>query len=348
MQIKPNKLAVSCQRLFIAFSLLLCMPACKHKNVPDVSHIAMTVHIERFDQDLAKLDTNNITAGLQHLDAAYPQFLPVYLEHIMNFGPYSDTAELVQLQTRMLVGNADYRVLQDTINVQYAKVDWIEKELAQAFKYIKYYIPTFNPPLHVLTFSSVISNYGAVTADSVLGIGLDMYLGKDFPVYPLLPDYPAYMTRKFSREYIVPNAVQAIVQQMYPSPDPGSKLAVQLVEAGKQQYFMELALPETPDSIRLGYTKDQTAFCFDNEKLIWQYFVQQDLLYKADWQDNMHFMNDGPSTQGMPEGAPGKIGAFVGWRIVSKYMSEHPEVKLPDLMKMDAMGIFTQAKYKPK
>lgn len=334
--------------LLAAFGLLLCMPACKHKNMPDVSHIAVNVHIERFDQDIARLDTNNIEAGLKKLDAAYPFFLPIYLEHIMNFGTYNDTATLVNLQTRMLVSNADYRVLQDSINVQFAQIDWLEKDLAQAFRYIKYYLPSFTPPAHVLTFSSVISNYGAVTADSVLGIGLDMYLGKDFPVYPLLPDYPAYMTRKFSREYILPNAVQALAQQMYPGADPGAKLVVQLVEAGKQQYFMDLALPYTPDSIRLGYTKDQMEFCFDNEQLIWQYFVQQDLLYKSDWQDNMHFMNDGPSTQGMPEGAPGKIGSFVGWRIVTQYMTKHPEVKLEQLMKKDAMEIFAQAKYKPK
>jgi hypothetical protein len=316
--------------------------------VPDVSHIAMEVHIKRFDQDLYKLDTNHIQTALQQLNAAYPVFLPAYIEHIMNFGPYSDSSQLVQIQTRRLVGNTDFRVLQDTINAQFPKLDALEKDLARSFRYIKYYFPEFKAP-KIVAFSSVISNYGAVTIDSVLGIGLDMYLGKDFPVYSMLPDYPGYMIRKFSKEYITTNSIQVLSLQMYPAAEPSDQLIAQLVSAGKHQYFLEQVLPDVPDSVRLGYSKDQLEWCFDSEQMVWQFFIQQNLLYKADWQSNMHFINDGPSTQGMPEGSPGRIGAFVGWRIVGQYMKQHPEVTLKQLMETkDAMKIFSQSKYRPK
>lgn len=349
MQNKINKLTGICQQILPYVLLLLCLTACTHKNVPDVSKIAISVHIDRFDQDLDKLDTNNITPALQKLDQQYPTFLPSYIEHIMNFGPYSDTGQFVLLQTKMLVGNKDFRVLQDSINAHYKDVKKIEEELSQSFKFIKYYFPKFQPPTRVVTFSSMISNYGAVTVDSTLGIGLDMYLGADFPIYAMLPDYPGYMVRKFSPEYIVPNCIQVLAQQLYPGGQPGDKLVIQLVNAGKHQYFMEQVMPYTDDSLRLGYTGEQVKWCFDNEQMIWQYFVQQDLLYKSDWQNNMHFMNDGPSTQGMPEGSPGRIGSFVGWRIVQAYMKAHPEVTLQQLMdNKDAMTIFQQSKYRPK
>lgn len=344
-----NKLAGNTQWLLPVLMLMCCVSACKHKNVPDVSHIAVNVQIDRFDQALYKLDTNNIQSGLQQLANAYPAFLPAYIEHIMNFGPYSDSSKLIQLQSRMLVSNADFRVLQDSINAHFPNLEPLEKDLAQSFRYIKYYIPSFPLPQKVVAFSSVISNYGAVTVDSVLGIGLDMYLGKDFPIYPMLPDYPMYMVRKFSPEYITTNCIQVLAQQAYPGAQAGEQLVNQLVSAGKQQYFLEQVLPETEDSIRFGYTKTQMEWCHDNELLIWQYFVQQNLLYKSDWQSNMHFMNDGPSTQGMPEDAPGRIGPFVGWKIVKEYMKHHPEVTLQKLMEnKDAMQIFSQSKYRPK
>lgn len=335
-------------KLSVLILFLCCFSACKHKNVPDVSHIAMEVHIQRFDQDLFKLDTNHIQTALQQLYKAYPVFLPAYMEHIMNFGPYADSSELIRIQTRRLVSNPDFRVLQDTINAQFPKLDNLEKDLAQSFRYIKYYFPEFKAP-QVVAFSSVISNYGAVTIDSVLGIGLDMYLGKDFPVYSMLPDYPAYMIRKFSKEYITTNSIQVLSLQMYPAAEPSEQLIAQLVSAGKHQYFLEQVLPDVPDSTRLGYSKDQMEWCFDSEQMVWQFFIQQNLLYKADWQSNMHFINDGPSTQGMPEGSPGRIGAFVGWRIVTQYMKQHPEVTLKQLMETkDAMKIFSQSKYRPK
>jgi hypothetical protein len=349
MQNYINKLAGNTQWLLPVLILMCCASSCKHKNVPDVSHIAVNVQIDRFDQALYKLDTNNIQSGLQQLANAYPAFLPAYIEHIMNFGPYSDSSKLIQLQSRMLVSNADFRVLQDSINAHFPDLEPLEKDLAQSFRYIKYYIPSFPLPQKVVAFSSVISNYGAVTVDSVLGIGLDMYLGKDFPIYPMLPDYPMYMVRKFSPEYITTNCIQVLAQQAYPGAQAGEQLVNQLVSAGKQQYFLEQVLPETEDSIRFGYTKTQMEWCHDNELLIWQYFVQQNLLYKSDWQSNMHFMNDGPSTQGMPEDAPGRIGPFVGWKIVKEYMKHHPEVTLQKLMEnKDAMQIFSQSKYRPK
>jgi hypothetical protein len=344
-----NKLAGNSQWILSVLILTSCFSACKHKNVPDVSHIAVNVQIERFDHALFKLDTNNIQPALQQLENAYPAFLPAYIEHVMNFGPYADSSKLIQLQTRMLVTNPDFRVLQDSINAHFPKLDALETALAQSFRYIKYYLPSFRLPRKVVAFSSVVSNYGAVTVDSVLGIGLDMYLGKDFPIYAILPDYPAYMVRKFSPEYITTNCLQVLAQQAYPGADAGDKLAIQLVKAGRQQYFLEQVMPETADSIRFGYTNTQMEWCKDNEILVWQYFVQQDLLYKTDWQSNMHFMNDGPSTQGMPEDAPGRIGPFIGWRIVKAYMEHHPEVTLQKLMEeKDAMKIFSQAKYRPK
>lgn len=344
-----NKLAGNAQRLLPLLVFICCASACKHKNVPDVSHIAVNVQIDRFDQALYKLDTNNIQSGLQQLDKAYPVFLPAYTEHVMNFGPYSDSSRLIQLQSRMLVANPDFRMLQDSINAHFPKLDAVEKELAQSFRYIKYYIPSFKLPEKIVTFSSVISNYGAITVGSTLGIGLDMYLGKDFPIYGLLPDYPVYMIRKFSPEYITTNCIQVLAQQVYPTAEASEQLVTQLVKAGKYQYFLEQVMPETADSIRLGYTGDQMDWCKDNEVLIWQFFVQQNLLYKSDWQSNMHYMNDGPSTQGMPEGSPGRIGPFVGWRIVQAYMDKHPEVTLQQLMEeKDAMKIFSQSKYRPK
>lgn len=346
MQRYINKISGSCR---LALLLLMGFTACtSRKKAPDVSHIPVAVSIARFDQDLIRVDTNHVAEGLQALHARYPVFLPAYVEHIMEFGPYNDSTRQIPLQTRMLLGNKDFRYLQDAVQQKFTNLSPLEKELAQSFRYMKYYFPAFKVP-QVVTFISAIGNYGAVTIDTLLGIGLDMYMGNDFPVYANLPDYPAYMVRRFAPEYITTNAIQALVQQRYPMPAPGTKLVDQIIAAGKQQYLLEQVLPETPDTIRMGYTKSQLDFCEENERMIWQYFIQNELLYKTDWQEAMHFMGDGPSTQGMPEGSPGRIGYFVGLQIVKKYMEKHPEITLQQLMdNKELTGIFNEAKYRPR
>lgn len=333
----------------LALLLLTAFTACSsRKKAPDVSHIQVSVSIARFDRDLIRIDTNHVEEGLQALLNRYPVFLPAYVEHIMEFGAYNDSARRIPLQTRLLLTNKDFRFLQDAVETKFTDLAPLEKELARSFRYMKYYFPAFKTP-EVVTFISAIGNYGAVTIDTLLGVGLDMYMGSDFPVYAKLPDYPAYMVRRFSPEYITVNSIQALAQQHYPLPAPGARLVDQMVAAGKHQYLLEQVLPETPDTIRMGYTKDQLEFCNENERMIWQYFIQNELLYKTDWQEAMHFMGDGPTTQGMPAGAPGRIGYFVGLQIVKKYMEKHPEVTLQQLMEnKDLAGIFNESKYRPR
>ena len=335
--------------LTVSLIALLGMAACKSgPKAPDVSHIPMTVSVSRFDSALFTIDTNAMQPGLARLHASYPVFLPLYVTDIMNLGAYSDSSSAVQQQLHMFLTTPDFRHLEQSVQAKFGDGSTLNTQLAQCFRYIKYYIPSFHPP-KVVTFISGIANYGAITVDTILGIGLDMYMGADFPPYAQIPDYPDYMIRRFAPEYITTNCMQVIQQQLYPPARKNANLLEQMMEAGKQQYFLDKVLPGTPDSVKLGYTRSQLDWCYDNEQMIWQFFVQNNLVYSSDWQQINHFVGDGPSTQGMPEGAPGKIANFVGWQIIKKYMNEHKEVTLQQLMESkDVTEIFKATKYRPK
>ncbi|SHL00717.1 hypothetical protein SAMN05444266_101884 [Chitinophaga jiangningensis] len=334
------------------FSWLLlaavAMASCKSgPKPPDVSHISVTVSTQRFDSALFTIDTNNIQPGLAKLHADYPVFTPVYMTDIMNLGAYADSSAALQQQLHLFLTTPDFRQLETAVQQKFGNLSAVRKDLEQAFKYTKYYLPNFKTP-QVVTFISGIANYGAVTVDSLLGIGLDMYMGADFPPYGMIEDLPSYMIRRFTPEYIATNAMQVIHNQLYPMRTSGTLIS-QILDAGRQQYFLGKVLPHTDDTIRLGYTKEQLKWCYDNEQMIWQFFIQNNLLYSTDWQDISHFMGDGPATQGMPEGSPGKIGNFVGLQIVNKYMDKHPEMSLQQLLEMkDVMEIFNEAKYRPR
>ena len=328
---------------------LLVITACTSRpKAPDVSHIPMAVSMSRFDSALFTIDTNHLQAGLERLHSAYPVFLPLYITDIMNLGAYTDSSAEVQQQLHLFLTTPDFRLLEKSVAAKYGNGEVLKASLTQCFRYIKYYIPSFHPP-EVITFISGIANYGAITIDSILGIGLDMYMGEDFPPYAQIPDYPGYMIHRFAPEYITTNCMQVIQQQLYPPARKNGNLLEQMLEAGKQQYFLDKVLPVTPDTVKLGYTKTQLDWCRRNEQMIWQFFVQNNLLYSTDWQQISHFIGDGPSTQGMPEEAPGKIANFIGWQIIKKYMSGHENITLQQLMESkDMIAIFKAAKYRPR
>ena len=316
-------------------------------RIPDVSHIPINVTIHRFDKDFFRIDTNNGLQGIKLLDNTYPNFVPTYIQQIMNFGPLSDTNRLLQPQLVSFLTNKDFRALQDSVEVHFKDVRPLEKELTRTFRLTKYYLPYFKAP-RVITFMSAIGNYGAVTIDSIVGIGLDMYMGAEFPVYRLLPDYPDYIIKKFTPAYITVNVMKVLSQHYFPQHKDGSKLVEYFMDLGVQQYFLEKVLPETPEYIRLGYTKEQLDFCNESEEMIWQYFVQNKLLFTTDWQEVTRYVGEGPSTQGLPKEVPGQIGAFVGYRIVQQFMKKHPDMTLEKLVNtQNVLGIFNETKYRP-
>jgi hypothetical protein len=265
----------------------------------------------------------------------------------MNYGVPGDSSAMLENALHALLASSDIRGLQDTINAHFPDLHWLEKELAQGFRYMKYYFPAYQVP-RCITFFSGLNNFGAITIDTVLGIGLDMFLGKDYPFYGKVADpYPAYMLPRFASPYITADCFKAIEQQLYPPPQGGTLLD-HMIAAGKQLYFLDQVLPDAPDSIKTGFTQRQLDWCDDNEKQIWQYFIQNNLLYVRDMQQIIHYVGDGPSTQGMPPVAPGNIGSWAGWQIVKKYMEEHPQTTLAQLLQLkDAQLILTGAHYRP-
>jgi uncharacterized protein YjaZ len=118
---------------------------------------------------------------------------------------------------------------------------------------------------------------------------------------------------------------------------------------GKVLYAMDLLLPETPDSLKTGYTAAQSEWCLDNEKELWQLLIDQELLFSPDPLVIRKFIQDGPFTAGMPEGAPAMLGKWTGWQIVRSYMNKHRDVTLEQLFKTtDSQVILSESGYKPK
>jgi hypothetical protein len=86
----------------------------------------------------------------------------------------------------------------------------------------------------------------------------------------------------------------------------------------------------------------------EHEQVIWASFLENELLYETSNMTKNKFFAERPKTLEVGEKCPGRIGRWVGWRIVDAYMEEHPEISLPELMQMaDARRIFNESGYKP-
>ena len=329
--------------LLVAFYALSCKD---EKHIPDVSAIKVELDIKRFDKDFFAIDTVDVAASLTKLHEKYPGFLYDYLYNIVGIEPLPDS---VNKKVRRFI--YDYKPVAEAVAQKFPSVENIEKEVHKGFQFVKYYFPDYKLPKHLITFTGPIEGYANVLTNDGLAIGLQLYLGKDYPVYQtgyVREVYADYQSRRFEPAYIPVNCMKNIMDDIYPSVTPDQPLVYQMIEAGKRLYMLDMFLPETADSLKTGYTQQQLDGCYANEAGIWNFFLQNNLLYATDAAQTRDYVSDGPRTEVLGDSSPGFIGQFVGWQIVKKWMQEHDKVTLQELLKTPAKQIFEEAKYKPR
>lgn len=323
--------------------------ACNHKNIPDVSNISVNLQVEHFEKDFFGMDTLHTFPELQRLDAKYPYFLGDFVTNILGLPPITDTSkQAVELLKQFI---REYRPIKDTVDKKFPSFDGIEQQVRQGLQFVKYYFPTYKPPVKLITYVGPIEGFSEVLTRDALAIGLQLHLGKDFFLYKTeigQETYPDYISRRFTPDYIAANCMKNIINDIEPERLSGKTLVEQMVEKGKRLYVLDKILPYTPDSIKTGYTEYQLKGCYKGEGNIWNFFLTNSFLDSKDPDVIKDYMDESPSTPAMGEGSPGYIGLFVGWQIVKNYMEKNPSITLPALLHTDDRKIFEESKYHPK
>ena len=328
--------------------LLLILFSCKNSDNPDVSGITVNAKIERFDQAFFALDSNHIREGLLQLNQEFPYFLNDFTVNILGAGPLSDTSLNSFFVCRKFL--TSYLPVKDSIGMKFKNMGNVEEGLKKGFQHIRYYFPSYKLPPKVVAFIGPFDAPGVALTRFTLAIGLQLYAGRNFSFYHSSEGqelFPLYISRRFEPEYIVPNSMKALSEDIFPDKSQGKPLVDQMIEKGKYWWLLDKILPETADSLKTGFTQNQLDWCKKNEGQIWNFFLQTDL-YTVDPGLIKNYIGDAPYTQGMPNASPGNIGQWVGWQIVRKYSSLHPEMTPAALMNEPERKIFDEVKYKPR
>ncbi|MGH2563499.1 MAG: hypothetical protein ACRDE8_16100 [Ginsengibacter sp.] len=339
--------------------ILFCFSCRSNKNIPDVSDIKVNLETKRYDQDFFSMDTMNVAASVNSLLKKYPKFTPDFVENILG----------LDMDSLLLPGNAqdkairlfihDYRPVKDSSDLKYKDFSKETSEIKHALQFVKYYFPQYKLPQSVITFIGPINanfetsfgTQGDILALEGLGIGLQLHMGKNYSLYKSMEgqeQYPAYLANNFDEKHITVNCMRNIIDDLYPDNTNGKPLIEQMVEKGKRIYLLTKFLPNTPEYICFGYTEKQLKDSYKNEAVIWDFFLNNDLLNNSEQSIIKNYIGESPKTQELGEDSPGNIGTFSGLQIVKKYLEKFPETTLPQLMKTDANEIYTKTKYKPR
>ena len=341
--------------LLLSIGLLFCCIGCgedKGKHIPDVSHIKSDVQIQRFEQDLFQLDTTNFALALANLEEEYGDFAQIYFKQILASKDPRVAPDGHEAYVRGFVTFSSVRHLYDTTQVVFQDFDALKADFDQAFQFFQYYFPNRKVP-DLTTFISEYTYAAFVYGENSLAVGLDFFLGQDYPYTkynPANPNFSAYLTRSFNKDHLVMKTLTPMLEDRdflgFPT---GERLLDIMVHNGKKLYIMEHLLPYAPDSVIMEYSQRQVEWVEGNEFQIWSHFLDKELLYSTDFSEIRKLVDYSPHSPGMPPEAPGRTANWIGWQIVKSYMKRYPETTLEQLLRFDnAQQLLDLSKYRPR
>lgn len=330
------------------------MVGCKNENaepVPDVSNIHPDFKLMRYDEAVLNIDTTDIASALESLRQEDPQFFDIYFKQVLPLR--GKNMEELGASLKGFLQVEQIKELKKAVQNQYGNIDDLKSELNRAFQNYLYYFPDHQVP----DVYTIISEYAyqtfifpKVDKDGV-GVGLDLFLGEDYPYQEINPQDPAfsqYLTRSYNRAHIVKKVIEMILQDQLGEVQK-NQLLDYMIQNGKKLYALDKILPMTSDSIIMEFSEKNWEWVNDNELEMFAFFLNEELFYESDMMKINKYITPSPDSPGMPPAAPGRTANFIGWKIVKAFMDKHPDYTLEDLLaEKDAQKIMNESKYKPK
>jgi hypothetical protein len=328
----------------LLFTFLLFI-ACGHDPLDvDTSSVKVPeVHFRRLDKDAFSMTNENFSSKEKELITNYGSFYKRYVYTILSIPDTEGTRGLLRFTHNKEILQV-YNETEKKFNDE--DISRLETHLTECTKRFKYFFPERKLPMKFVTYISGF-NFNVTYSDSTLGVSLDMYLGANHDFYKML-QWPQYQIRKFSKDYIVSDMVKGWLITEFDTQEPVNNLLNHMTFYGRILYACDALLPETQDSIKIGYTTAQMKYAREYEKNLWGFFAEKNRLYENNLKTIGDFTGEGPFTGAISKECPPQIAYWIGWQIVRSYMKNNKDVSVAELMKeKDAQKILNKSKYRP-
>ncbi len=346
-----NYMTITPQMLKFTFGIfaLSILMSCGGEKTPDVNSVADQIEVIRFDEMLMDLDTNNLAEGLTTLEAAEPDIFNLYFRQLI---PLTRNGEHDLAKLADFIKNTNVRKSNEMINAKFKSMDDEVEEIGKAVSYLKHYLQSSEIP-NLYTLYGDYSYQAFIFEESdgkdAVGICLDMFLGPDHnykAIDPKSPLFSDYITDRYQRSYI-PIKVLGVMMEDILGPMKGTRLLDHMIYQGKKQYILSKVFPKTSQANLLEFSNSEYRWSKESELGIWDFFLDQELIFDTDQQKINSYINEAPRSKGMPEESPGRTGHFIGYQIVKAFMDK-TSTSIEDLVNyQDNDELFRLSKYKP-
>ena len=330
--------------LYAIFFVLLLITGCSSDSLDvDVSNIEMDLEFERFEQKMFEVTSaDEMTLLNQELIDFGGELYEFYVFELLRSGSVYDDS--IGTYLYYFVTDSSMKIANEDISAEFQDFDTEQEQIVDMFKHLKYHLPNEPMPERIITYNSAF-NYGVISTDTKIGIGLDMYLGQYNRTIKQL-GFPVYMKEKMEKEYLPVDVAHSWLATNILGDNPDDTFLKSLIYYGKLFYVLDAMMPDLPDHLKVRYTEDEYNWALASEANIWQYLKDMNWIYSTEMKVKLRFFEEAPTTVGI-EDSPGRIGRFIGWRMVKQYMEKNETVTVLELINETNESKFLKT-YKPE
>lgn len=314
---------------FVAIVALLCSACGSDKLDVDASEVSFTTSYVDLDSLIFRADSVDLMKSHQRFQNDLGELYEYYLGYCMRIGRVPDSLfyESISIYRK----DTFIVQLENELSNKFRDKSSYKSVINDGFKHLKYHFPKGPFPDHIVWMNSLFMSNVWCTNQSI-GIGLERYLGYESPSVRRLPDsYYDWVRRGMESKFLEVDVMTGWLETNFVKETDGN-LVEDIIRWGKILYLVQAAYPKMPEYTILRYDQKQLDWAKSNEYAFWKYLVDEKMLFENNDRNKMNFLNPGPTTPGLPtEGAPDRLGRFLGWRMVKQFM-ERTDTKVSELI----------------
>jgi len=304
----------------------------------------------RYDRMIEDLDSDDLLADYESQAGTIPSFKKIHDQQLLGI----QNPEMLEQELRMMQTDTSFRNLYEKVQTILGDLDDIRPALNQTIdNYTVLSEKTIGQAPDIYGFISGFTYQTFLFNDrgkDGVGIGLDMFLGSEFPyeeVHPSNPSFSSYLTRTYNKDHMPRKVAEVLAEDMLGPPNKADFLTL-MIWGGKKLYLIDKMISFAPDSIVTEYTQEQLDWCRNNESEIWSFFFEHELFYETNLKKFNKLISPAPTSPGMPPESPGQTANYMGWQVIKAYMKRNPNTSVLEMINMkDAQEILDLSKYKP-
>jgi hypothetical protein len=304
--------------LWVCFVSFL-MQRCSNNSLDvNVENVKVSLQFVNLDSVFVHADSVSLMNYHHDFNRSIKEIYEYELGYCLGLGNGSDSTFFKGVN--LFTHDAYIQRLEKQIGHTFSNLTTEKEQLVAGFKHLKYHVPNGKMPQTIVFMNSFFAA-NAFATERQIGVGLERYLGEKSKVIQELPsqEFPAWIRKAMNKKFLSRDVLCSWILTHYVSETSGN-LAEEMVRWGKILYLTQASFPHENPALIMRYSDEQYAWALDHEYSFWNYLVNQKMLFKSNDLTNVNLLNDGPFSAGFDEKSPDRMGQFIGFRMIQKYM----------------------------